>query len=50
MFLIVTEELNILLAKANRYGFIKGIKFAYAILITHLLFIDDVILFGRGNM
>jgi hypothetical protein len=36
--------------EARRNGFIRGIKIAGIVVISHLLFVDDILLFGRGNL
>jgi len=36
--------------EAKWNGFIKGIKIADTIVIYHMLFVDDILLFGRGNL
>lgn len=49
LLLYITEGLSIIIHSARREGVIKGIKVTKLIRITHLLFLDDVILFGEGT-
>ena len=49
LFILVIEGLSLLIADAKRNGLIKGIKISDHLAITHLLFVDDVILFGMGT-
>jgi hypothetical protein len=49
-FLLVAEGLNRLIAKAKQNGFFRGIQVTKSIEVTHLLFVDDILLFGRGNL
>ena len=44
------EGLNRLNSKAQNEGLLSGIKFSYEVIITHLLFVDDVIIFGLDNI
>jgi mannosylglycoprotein endo-beta-mannosidase len=48
LFLLIVEGLSILLKKLVEEDKIKGVGVAKGIIITHLLFVDDIILFGRG--
>ena len=50
LFLLMIEGLSIMVSKACKDGFFTGIKFAYDVKITHLLFVDDVIFFGLENI
>ena len=36
--------------KENDEGKIVGIKIHASVFITHLLFVDDMVLFGNGSM
>jgi hypothetical protein len=36
--------------ESSQNGFGRGIKIAGTIVIFHLLLIDDILLFGRGNL
>ena len=49
LFILVIEGLNLLIEDAKHYGKIKGIKISTHLFLTHLLFVDDVILFGLGT-
>ena len=49
LFILVIEGLSLLIEDAKRNGNIKGIKISYHLSLTHLLFVDDVILFGLGT-
>ena len=46
LFILVIEGLNLLIDDACRWGLVKGIKISKDLSLTHLLFVDDVILFG----
>ena len=46
---MVIEGLSFLIEDAKQNGVIKGIKISENLSITHLLFVDDVILFEMGN-
>ena len=39
-----------MIEEAKRKGKIKGIKISARLFLTHLLFVDDVILFGFGSL
>ena len=43
------EGLSLLIEDARNHGYVKGIKISKDLSFTHLLFIDDVILFGVGT-
>ena len=49
MFILVIEGLSLLIKDARTNGKIKGIKISSQHFFTHLLFVDDVILFGSGT-
>ena len=49
LFILVIEGLSLLIEDAKRNGKIKGINISSRLLLTHLLFVDDVILFGMGS-
>ena len=49
LFIMVIEGLSLLIKDAKRNGKIKGIKISTKLFLTHLLFVDDVILFGLGS-
>ena len=50
LFILVIEGLSLLIADAKRNGLIKGIKISEHLALTHLLFVDDGILFGMGTL
>ena len=43
------EGLSLLIEDARKLGYVKGIKITKYLSLTHLLFVDDVILFGVGT-
>jgi hypothetical protein len=45
LFLIVAEGLSRALLVAKRLGKLKGIRMVNSIFLTHLLFVDDILLF-----
>ena len=49
LFIMFIEGLILLIEDAKRNGKIKGIKISSHLFLTHLLFVDDVILFGLGS-
>ena len=50
MFILVIEGLSLLIADARDHGLIKGIKISSNFALTHLLFVDYVILLGTGTL
>jgi len=46
LFIFVVKGLSRIIHNARRDGIMKGIKLTHIIGITHLLFVDDAILFG----
>eukprot|EP00253_Pinus_taeda_P025127 PITA_25127 len=50
LFLLTAEGLSRLITKARRAGLITGLEVAVNIFITHLLFVDDILLFTSGNI
>jgi hypothetical protein len=46
LFLLMVEGLNRMVSRAKQEGIVKGIKIGNSISLSHLLFVDDVILFG----
>jgi hypothetical protein len=50
MFLLITEGLSRLIKNAIHQGIIKGIKISQYFFIMHLLFVDDIILFGESTV
>eukprot|EP00253_Pinus_taeda_P002165 PITA_02165 len=50
LFLLAAEGLSQLILKAKREGSVKGLEVAFNMSISHLLFVDDILLFTNGNM
>lgn len=50
LFLLVAEGLSPLVQKAKRDGAIRGLEVAINMFISHLLFVDDILLFSNGNI
>ena len=50
LFLLVAKGLSRDLREANRQGSLKGIQISHNLYITHLLFVDDVLIFYTGTM
>ena len=50
LFLLVIEGIDLLIKDAQRKGKIKGIKVSSLLAVSHLLFVDDVVLFGIGTL
>ena len=49
LFILIIEGLSLLIADAREHGLIKGIKISSSLALTHLLFVDDVILLGTST-
>eukprot|EP00253_Pinus_taeda_P010693 PITA_10693 len=49
LFLLVIEGLSQLIQKAKREGKVKGLEVAVNMFISHLLFVDDILVFSNGN-
>ena len=49
LFLLVAEGLSQLILKAKREGILKGLEVAVNLYISHLLFVDDILLFSNGS-
>eukprot|EP00253_Pinus_taeda_P027835 PITA_27835 len=49
LFLLVAEGLSRLIHKARRTNQIKGIEVAINLYISHLLFVDDILIFSNGS-
>ena len=49
MFVLVIDGLSLLIKDAQNNGKIRGIKISSKLFFIHLLFVDDVILFGSGT-
>lgn len=50
LFILVMEGLSLTINKAKRDGLIEGIKITRDIAVTHSLFVDDAMLFGKGTL
>ena len=50
LFLLVIEALSRLLISANREGSIRGLKISDIYFLTHLLFVDDVLILLDGSV
>ena len=49
LFILVIEGLSLLIKDAQKNGKIRGIKISPQLSLTHLLFVDDVIMFATGT-
>ena len=49
LFLLVAKGLSRLIMEARRDAVIKGIRVVALVYISHLLFVDDIQLFGQGS-
>ena len=47
LFLLIVKGLSIILLKLVEYGKIEGVTVADGVRITHFIFADDIILFGK---
>eukprot|EP00253_Pinus_taeda_P025789 PITA_25789 len=50
LFLLVADGISLMIHDAKRQGTLKGIEVADNFWVTHLLFVDDIILFSNGNL
>ena len=50
LFILIIESLSLLITNAQGRGVISGIKVSPSLNLPHLLFVDDVILFGMGTV
>ena len=50
LFLLIIEGLSRLISKEKEDGNLKGIKFGSKLSISHLLFVDDVMIFDIGSV
>lgn len=50
LFLLVMEGLSILIASAKRSGGFSGLKIMEHFYLTHLLFVDDILIFLNGSV
>ena len=48
LFILIIESLSLIITDAQKKGKIKGIQRSPSLAMTHLFFVDDVILFGLG--
>ena len=49
LFLIIADALSRMIHHAKRKGSFKGIRINNAIELSHLLFVDDVVMLGEGT-
>eukprot|EP00253_Pinus_taeda_P020147 PITA_20147 len=50
LFLLAAEGLSRLILKAKQSGMLTGLEVAVNLFISHLLFVDDILLFLNGNL
>ena len=50
LFLLIIEGLSLLISQAKEDKNIKGLKVTGSISLTHVLFVDDDLLFGDGTL
>ena len=50
LFILTIESLSLLVNQAHLESHIQGIKVSSSLHLTHLLFVDDVLLFGVGTI
>ena len=50
LFILVIEGLSLLIQDARTNGLIRGIQLSPYLALSHLLFVDDVILMGSGTL
>lgn len=50
LFLLAAEGLSQLIQKAKREGKVRGIKVAVNMNISHLIFVDDILVFKNGAL
>ena len=50
LFILIIEILSVLIQNAQQRGVITGVKVTSSLYLTHLLFVDDVILFGEETI
>eukprot|EP00253_Pinus_taeda_P007952 PITA_07952 len=50
LFLLVAEGLSQLIHKSKRAGKVFGIEAAVNLFITHLFFVDDILIFSNGSL
>ena len=49
LFLLIADALSKIINYANRGGSFKGIQITSSVDLTHILFVDDVIMMGEGT-
>lgn len=47
---LVAEGLSMLIKDARQRGVVKGLKISDSVVISHLLFVDDIMIFGHGSL
>lgn len=50
LFLLLMEGLSNLIKEDHRRGRLKGIKITDGCILTHLLFVDDILVFINGSI
>ena len=50
LFILIIESLSRIILDAQQKGLIKGFQYSHDLYITHLLFVDDVLLFGIATV
>ena len=50
IFLLATEGISLMIHEAKRQGELKGIEVVVNLWVTHLLFVDDILLFSSGSI
>ena len=50
IFILVIEGPSLLISVAREHGLIRGIQISSTLALTHLLFVDDVILLGTSTL
>ncbi len=50
LFLLAADGINLMIHDAKRQGTFKGIEVADNFCVTHLLFVDDIIMFNNGSL
>jgi len=48
LFLLIIEGLSRMILNEKENGKVEGVKITCDVVVTHLLFVDDVIIFSRG--
>ena len=50
LFFLVIKGLSLMINYAKSKKSIQGIRFSHSLSISHILFVDDMLIFGRGSM